>query len=240
MSNTLKIVLIGILALFLVVLGIYIGNNYLNKKTTETPDYVLDLKTQIHNLSTEFSKIKQDTFKYPVNPANISYYPKEVINQNLTFQVSDSLLRLIDSLNNQVKAEYNKRFLALYPTHPKFLMGTFLKDSLTLTLLNTEGLIYTKNYWVDYDKYSYQFMPDELKAKPRDNLQNSPISQKSKRENNFYLSLGHTEMKSSELISLDYQFICNRIKIETSANFLIYPKKDILLLGKVGYRLNKK
>ena len=108
-----------------------------------------------------------------------------------------------------------------------------------LGLLHYFHPLYYYYLGVDYQNFNYLYQPSGIKANAiKNNKGNTKISNK-ERESNFYLSLGHIELNSSELISLDYQFIRKRIKIETSANFLVYPKKDILLMGKVGYRLNK-
>jgi hypothetical protein len=239
MNTRTTIFLFLLIALITFAGGVWVGNTNKGNTQEPKPEYWENpnFETQIKNLNKRFDELKVDTFKEKVKSATILNYITQIIPPTLVGKLNDSLVRVIDSLTHK-QSLYDIRFLTQYPNQSKLLEGLFTKDSLTLSLLNPEGKIQTKNFGVNYQSFNYQYLNGELRANklPASSVLSNNNNQQ--RNHNFYVSLGYESLLSSGITSLDYQFLHKRIKIETSANILIYPKKDVFLIGKIGYRLN--
>lgn len=103
----------------------------------------------------------QDKYPDSVPPKTLIVYRDQLPEGYLDFK--EGVLSVIDSLKN-TKTPINTKFITLYPNNPKFLGGSFKKDSIRLDLLNTQGVISSQYYPVDYSLYNYQYVDNSMRA----------------------------------------------------------------------------
>lgn len=227
-----------ILALIWALIFFGIGYYIAKPKPTEPTPELKHITTELINLNKKFSELPIDTSGQVVNANYITNYLTEASNPFVYMAFRDSSLLVIDSLK-KVTVALSKAFLTLYPEAPKLVLGKFKLDTVELTLLNPSGKIETHSFGVEYRGYDYQYYNDRFTAQATKKPPNDSKLLNKRWESNLYASLGLLELTHSQLISLDYEFIYRKIKIQTSANLLVYPKTDFLFIGKVGYKLNK-
>jgi hypothetical protein len=87
------------------------------------------------------------------NPKKITFYQKE--NSNLKLNCSDSILTLIDTIQNSDTILINPNFLKLYSTSPKLLNLELKKDFMNITLFDINSQVYTQEYPINLNQFEY-------------------------------------------------------------------------------------
>lgn len=101
-------------------------------------------------------------YKEVVPPKKITVY--KYTEPTLYLKIQDSLLMIIDSLENRPPIIIKPQFLTQYPEAPKLLGASFGKDSISLDLLNISGSIHREDYPVNYNVFKYQYVNNSFRA----------------------------------------------------------------------------
>ena len=133
----------------LVVVGLFIL--IFKQKPSVTSTEYTPRDTVITNVSFTMPKQQGPT----IQPYTVKVYPSVTI-PSTSVVVNDSLIKVIDSLKNQVEV-LSINFLKRFPDKPKLITGSFSRDTITLSLLRTDGNLYEDSYPVNFSKYTYQY-----------------------------------------------------------------------------------
>ena len=190
---------IGIIAIFIAVAVVKCGNS---------PVPV--------NLSTHDTFYKE-RYHYDTIPGKVDiptqlvrYIHDSIPDSSLVVQVYHDTVYI--SKHDTVKQVISPAFLTLFPTAPKLVMGDFSINSIDMNLLGTDGHMVTKQYNVDYSKYTYAFYNNELHTipRPKGNLIQqmlNPVTTSS------YLYAYYLPIRKGATIKLDYTIAYRRLGV---------------------------
>lgn len=167
----------------------------------------------------------------------IRYIDTSKASNNELYVDTSKFVYVIDSLG-QLLAKYHSDFLESYVSSSKLLGGYFTKDTLALDLMKSSGDISGKIYLVDYNKYRYyiredSFYVEELKNSTTQKKRKIPIT------HGAYVNTGYSAFPQGPLASLDYQVNVGRVRLTAEVGTIISNNPSAIVLGKVGFRLNK-
>jgi hypothetical protein len=238
MKNQNPVFVILILCLINLGIGIYIGLQFDKSLKSDKPpiDYWgINYKTQFKKSPYSLSEIPNDTSGYrTIKPGvETEYKPESKIPIQVIKCSTDSLTLILDSLKSQI-LKIPVTFLTSFQENPKIIYGYFSKDTMTLDLFYPDGKSMQHLYQMDYQNYRYKYSDKTLKAekidsKP-DKIANRNVS------SSIYVNSGMISYTRSPFISMNYEFNWNKLKIETTASYLITPNIPMLSLG-AGYKL---
>lgn len=152
-------------------------------------DTVKDSKLEIPTVVTYYDTVyKRDT--------SLSLL---ILHDTVKLVKHDSVIRNISSV-----------FLEAYPASPKIILGEFGQNNISLTLLNTDGMAFTKKYTPDFSKYNYEFSGSELKFYP---IKNESNVQKalSKFTTQVFLSTTYNPFTNGATLRVEGSIMINKI-----------------------------
>ena len=182
---------------------------------------------------------KIDTFEKIVPPIMVIKFRDAKDDGSVIDCQDDSLIAVIDSLGNKIKS-IDKHFLTRFPNSFKLIYGLFTKDSLNLNVLKPNGDIYSLIYGVNYNRFKYQWINNEIRAEELDKvLSNSSTKQKRKFTHGFYLSPGYDILDKNLTTSLNYILQYKRFRGDIEGRISIETQPTLMLHGKIGIKLAK-
>jgi hypothetical protein len=122
--------------------------------------------------------------------------------QLVTFYLTDTLTRAeLKVVRDTIEIHYpdstflnvSKYYLTQYPQNDKLIQMLLGGDKMNLTLLNINGEIFQEDYSLDFEKYSYNYLNNELTFKKKNFLKRfHPFVEITARpiHNNYDLGLG--------------------------------------------------
>jgi hypothetical protein len=122
-----------------------------NQKNKNYEKLNYEYKTDTLYLNRDYVLSKSKGIK--TNPKKITFYQKE--NSNLKLNCSDSILTLIDTIQNSDTILINPNFLKLYSTSPKLLNLELKKDFMNITLFDINSQVYTQEYPINLNQFEY-------------------------------------------------------------------------------------
>ncbi len=180
-------------------------------------------------------EVKGDSFAYKVPPKVIIRYLPLPDNGNKVKCSTDSLLGIIDSMGKEIQ-KVNKKFLTNFPKAEKLIYGYFKSDSLKLDLLSTQGVMETKIYLTNYNKFKYEYKDNQLRA---DTLKTKvdPKKSENKLSQSLYGSGGYEIVGKTPTISLDYYLKYKMFQVAAEPQLLIMKNPELMINLKLGYRI---
>lgn len=217
-----------ILLLMLLGLGFYLG--YIVNRKVEAP-IINNYITDTIQSSIPHQEVIKPTYEITVRPRIVVNYPPGNT-QGVKLVMSDSLLKVIDSLNKKITL-INTEYIKQYPSSPKIVYGKFTRDSLQMDLLETTGLIHSLRYPVNYTGYEYQLINSELQAKKlKKGILKPPAT--------VTIFGGYSILTKNPLASVQYQKSLGKIVLSGEMGSLIRTQPELFIHGKIGINLNKK
>lgn len=136
---------------------------------------------------------------------------------------------IISGLEEEIRIHEN--FLKQYPYNPKLVELNLNKDTLSLSLLNIQGLIFKQDYPLYLDQYKYKwshpdFSREKIKTKPKD-----PSFTLSS-----YVFVGYSLYPNSPIISNSWELSRGKIRLSSNVGILFKENKPIYLDLKLGYK----
>lgn len=115
---------------------------------------------------------------------------------------------------DSVKVEYNGQFLTNYPDSPKLLQILSDKNKLSVSTFNTDCSLTTQEYYVNYDRYSYNYQNGNLTSKKKSFFQRfKPVAEYTLRPfNNLHD------------FNLGLKYNTTKFNYEAGLNLNYYPK----------------
>lgn len=215
-----RIYLVAIIQLFIIIgLVLYIINLY--KKDIPI--------TEVINTHTDTTIVK-DYFK-PIKPLKnitlpttiIEYRPIKVedkyVIKSLKLKITQDSLEI---LGLKEKLSLHQDYIKLYPKNPKLISLSLSQKLLTLSLLQTDGIIRDYNYNLFLDGYKYHWLSNQMTLEyNRPNIKRNPMG--------IYLGTSSTINNFDPLISVraEKQWARKRIYLGTSLGLLSTERSRI-------------
>jgi hypothetical protein len=180
--------------------------------------------------------VPRDSFIYKVPPHTVFTYEASIPEWYFN-NLRDSLIRLykITVKGDTVIKEIKPDFITLYPEASKLIYAEFHRDSIKMDLLKVDGKIYTNFYPLNYNRYSYQWMDNSLRA---EEVKKLPMNSSSKR---FLVSSfvygGYDFMMSNPIIGIDGAIYKNRYRMGANVNLGIDKTPYLQPTITIGYKL---
>jgi len=178
--------------------------------------------------------VKGDSFPYKVPPLIIIKYEKDTSNKNSIKCINDSLIKVIDSLGNQL-SQINKSFLTQFPNSYKLIGGFFSLDTLKLDLLDVTGNISTQFYPVDYQNYDYQWYNDKMRAREISYISSS--GQSKQKQFSLYGNVGYGLLSKKPMLSMSGDYSIKRFKLSAEPSISIQQNPELNVDLKLGYKI---
>lgn len=186
-----------------------------------------NFKTDTVYLSRPF-ELKKDSFPNYVPPKTVVTYTAP----NVTFYLNiDSLIQVI-SKDHMDTTKIDSSYLTQFPTNPKLVYGYFVKDTLKLSLLKTDGEIYTEDYLVDYGKFRYEYFNNKLRAIEKPTAKLPSI----KSDMGYYLYGGYDLINSSILVKPRVSGNMGRVYLELETPVTLNTRVSLGATLSAGYR----
>lgn len=231
MSNTTKTVLAVLFVGLFISLFLYQCNTIRDLKAQA----ILDAKTRIHDTSyLPFYPMDTSVSKIP------DIIPNHQINYDSIPKTGNYTLKCDTTINNPVLILYRDSiahdtvklpFLTEYPYNKKLILGKFDRSSVRFDLLGIDGKMESKFYYVDYSRYRYEFVSNQLRS--FDTLKTSTNLQTLLRSFNTesYLYTTYNPFYKGADIKLDYSLMYkNKIGVTAFGQFSTY-QSPILSAG---------
>ena len=197
-----------------------------------------DFKPIIEKIDKQFAELNAKQPEVIIKPYKVTEYLNPETNLSLVYE-RDSLLKVVDSLGQLVVA-INPKFLLAFRTSRKLVLGSFLKDTLLLTLYDINGSVKTETYPVDYSKYTYEFRDNLMGVFPVPPTKGEAIKEEKEKKLSqaLYLNGGYSILTKDPLIGIDYSIYYKRLRL-SSDNFLILNKSPELYFNvTLGYKMS--
>lgn len=186
----------------------------------------MTFKTDTVVIKTQYPNIILPKYPNYVPPKFVLNYLDSSVNY-IQVHASDSLLRVIDSLQNKI-TQINIDFIKKYPEASKLLYAEFSTDSLRLDLLNIRGQVNTQLYSLNFERYRYQYRDGEIRA------EKLPFK---KYKFSSYIYGGYDFAQTTPIIGLDYSVFRDRYRLSGFSNFYIAEKPQLTAGATFGYKL---
>jgi hypothetical protein len=233
-KDNIILIIMGIILILLV----YIIVVQPDDNTTELKEYWenKDFKSDSTTVYVDYSRLPKPEYKNYVPPAVvINYVDSTKTFDNTYLSLNDSLLLVIDSLEQEVRQAYSLIFLKSYPNAPKFLYGEFNRDSIRLDLLRPDGSITKNSFGINYDRFIYQWTESgELRAKSVKGNRNSKFS------HSLYGYGGYEFLIKNLVVGVDYSIYLQRYRFQGRSYLIISNEPELFAEITLGYSILKK
>lgn len=191
-----------------------------------------DFKTDTVHVDVDYTKLPRPEYKNYVPPAVVVEYKAPAINNQISVNLDDSLIQVIDSLQNTI-TNIHQAYLQLYPQASKLIYGNFSQDTLKLDVLLTSGRIQSQVYPVDYARFRYQYINNEFQAHRYETR-----THKESLHGVLYGYAGYGFARNwSPLIGLDYSLYKGRLRAGVNGLITLHQDPQPIFMGTIGYRL---
>lgn len=177
------------------------------------------LLNKMDKLGSQVTPPKTITYYQTLNPAGI-----------VIEKIPDSMLVLIDSLNQRIAI--SDKYIKNFPKNDKLINMGLLQDSFNITTIDIEGKTKTQEYPLYLDKFGYQWYDNELhhySIKPKKEFKNV--------FNQFYINGGYDFLYKTPTIGAEYFILLNRFKVGANANITLQRETKSNLWVSLGYRI---
>ena len=232
MTNLLK--LLQTLAV-LIILGLLIWFIFFRvpEGNAELKEYweAKDFKTDSIKVEVDYSKLPKPTYRNYVPPAVVIEYKAPEINNKVSRSLNDSLITVIDSLQNQITT-INALYLKLYPQAHKLIYGSFKQDTLKFDFLTTSGGILTQVYPVNYARFQYQYKDNLFSAEEHAKKPSSKSVTGA-----LYGYAGFGLVPKAPVVGIDYYLYKGKFRLGASSFMSIESHPEFIATGTIGYKL---
>jgi hypothetical protein len=196
----------------------------------ESREYWEDKGFTTDTLKVQYQYILPAPSKKEVPPLKVIQYtdPPAKEYHYKTIVLNDSLLKVIDSLEKEIIV-INERYLKIFPKAHKLIHGKFSGDSLRLDVLDIEGHLSTIIYGVNYDRFTYQWRDNELKA--------DPLRGNTRINSSLYGYGGYDVTLSSFVLGGDYSVYRNNWRLKANIFGTIEKTPQASVQVNLGYRI---
>ena len=180
----------------------------------------------------EYFRLKDSVKGIITKPHIVIKWKTPEVKIDTFFRYKDNLIIKTDSSRNQII--YNEKFLSNFPDNPKLLRLRLTIDSLSLVKLNPDGNIFEDRiplalYSFDYE-WENRFTRIPVKYRKPDDY--------SYLLSNYFINVELNPMLSNRpFIGLEYNKNWKRFKIDLNGSMEFDKSPNVLLQGKLGYRL---
>lgn len=238
----LGLILLGMLGVVLI--NYFTSKHNANQLRQEMVQYweEVDFETDSQKVYIDYTKIPIEKFVNYVPPSVTVEYidsTRTVNNQTYLVNTSDSLLTVIDSLSGVI-TNIESTFLTRFPEAPKLLQALISADTVALDLLNIDGSIRKNIYPVNYNRFSYQYIDGEFRAREL-----SKITEDSGRRFNLnphVFGYGGYEWLDGNFVGGIRTFIYPLPRWDLSANSLVIFNRNpsMIFTTTLGYKIWQK
>ena len=233
MSNKITTVIMLVLAGLLAYSVFFKPDN-----TNELKEYweSKSFKTDTVEVKVDYSQLPKPIYKNYVPPAVVVNYvdsTKTINNHKQVIVSNDSLLQVIDSLQNEI-TEISLDYIRRYPSSPKLIYGEYSGDTARFDLLEIDGQIRTYKYGVNYTRFGYQWLSSaDFRAHTITRTTFSELLEKS----TLYGNAGYSFTLAKPFISMDYSLYKRRYRLDFDTRMTLENSPVFRFDVGLGYKI---
>lgn len=157
---TLTVLVMAVIFGGLLIAYLNLYKNYRKSQSQDSQKVDTIYVNKVYSPKKEYSMMKIPKF--------VTFYFTDTVEVSRVELIRDTL-RLIYPDSNYL--EVNQAYLTQYPQNDKLIQMIVEEEKMNLVLLNTSGQIYQKEYDMDFKKYSYNYLNNDLTLKKKNFFQ---------------------------------------------------------------------
>lgn len=176
------------------------------------------------------TKIERDTLIpetctiYMVDSSQLSEYRLKIIDDSLKYSI------LVQGLRDSIRI--SESFLRQYPYNPKLLGIDLFRDSLLLTIMNTDGISHTDKYSLFLQDYNYTWASGKFGY-------TKTSYPKKRKVFSHYLGINYDFLNKAITPCYEVRFTLSRFELNLQAYQELLLNDNFSLSVGMRYRLNK-
>lgn len=223
-----------IIILIISIIGLIVWDSFIRKHSIPKPITLIDYQYSTDTVWVDTLYLIGDPYPVPTPPRTIIRYEMDSVALNYLKLIISKQRIYIAGLKDTITLHEN--YLKQFPSHPKLIELSLIKDSIMLGLLQISGQAESKQWPIDLNRFKYRW--DYINDLTRIETKLPPIEEKPFAE--YFVGGGVDLLWRSPYISGKIEKDLTRIRLYCNANIgLLNHETSSIKIG-VDYKFNGK